>query len=315
MLFRSSSEGIIDVARDADTLTMGITPSGRGILHHGHFATVMNLLRSLNAYPNQRATIFIDDREFNSQQFPELPDAAVVERVEMDLKIFIQRAAGYLLDESLVPRIQIQRMSEFYTLDGQEGKYLGEDLLNVMLQHRLAVGRFFPKMKISGVNGVRALCRDCDMGLNTPDGGRYVDGILTGQKCKNEECPLLGEVISADVARGQTNWMVFYTLVGLRDLLIARQATSEAVLHVYGGDYGLPWGRGEVPKAERISHMVTEIGRDGSGGRIHHYVGPLLTTGGRKLSKSKGHGGLPEEVDFDQLMGLLGSGREVVEVG
>ncbi len=316
MLFRGVDERIVDVAEDADVLTMGITPSGKGILHQGHYATVLNLLSSLNHYPGQRAKIFVDDREFNTQQPPKLPDEDVTQRIEVGLKGFIARAAAFFHDDTLVGRIDIQRMSDFFRAEGLDSEFLGEDFLNLMIRYRLAIGKFFPKMKISGVNGARALCRNCGFGKVAPSRVKYLQGVLNGQSCENRRCDDYESPMMANIVRGDTNWAIFYTLVGLRDVLMARAASNSAILHVYGGDYGMPWGRSGTPKAERISNLVTAIG-DGSGfakGGISHFVGPLLTIGGHKISKSRGHGGLPEEVDFDSLLAMLESDGHVVEV-
>jgi hypothetical protein len=83
-----------------------------------------------------------------------------------------------------------------------------------------------------------------------------------------------------------------YTIDPLRDVVLSRMR-NVGVAHVFGGDYGEPWGPRGIPKAHRLSDTIAQIAPDVT---VHHYAGPLLTRGGEKISKSNGDHAEPPSV-------------------
>lgn len=298
MLHSIDKESVESIGEDADLLTMGITPSGRGVLHMGHFLTVFNVLRSLARFKDQKAQIFIDDREFNSQVVPAVPEEMVTLRVEDQLRQFIADVTKFLAEDTIPQRVDLTRMSDFYLQNGAEAQFMGKDLFDLLLSIRAKVGKAFPKMKIGGISGVRALCPKCHQGKSSFRGAArsYNDDKIVSS-CENNECGDFERDYEVNIGQGDTNWAIFYTLVGLRDVSLLRRDNNKGILHVYGGDYGVPWGRGYVPKGRRISSLVDDVLGEDTKERIDHFVGPILVTkNGEKLSKSSGNGA---DIKFD----------------
>ena len=107
-------------------------------------------------------------------------------------------------------------------------------------------------------------------------------------------------------------WCIHYTIDPMRDALLARQKASP-VLHVFGGDYGMPWGYNGIPKAKRMSDLMGRIMSKPEDPHIEHFVGPLLTRGGRKLAKSNGDAcAVPDIATLEQI---LQAGKSVIDLG
>ncbi len=99
-----------------------------------------------------------------------------------------------------------------------------------------------------------------------------------------------------------------YTVDPIRDGLLTRQHHEGKVLHVFGGDYGIPWGIGNRPKASRMSELMDNIAPD----MVDHFVGPMLTRDGHKLAKSNGDS--HETPPVSVLQDLLSKNRSFIEI-
>jgi hypothetical protein len=97
----------------------------------------------------------------------------------------------------------------------------------------------------------------------------------------------------------------------MRDALLARQKETP-VLHVFGGDYGMPWGYNGIPKAQRMSDLMARVTSKPGDPHIEHFVGPLLTRDGKKLAKSNGDAcAVPDVAVFEQM---LLAGKSVIDL-
>lgn len=108
--------------------------------------------------------------------------------------------------------------------------------------------------------------------------------------------------------QGHMNWSMHYTVDPIRDGLLNEQFNDRKVLHVFGGDYGIPWGRSGTPKAERMSELMSVV----APGRVEHFVGPMLVRDGAKIAKSNGDAhAIPE---MHTMADLLNTGEPIIEV-
>lgn len=297
---------LADLAQDHDLLTMGITPSGSGDLHGGHYTTLFNLGRAIQRTQGARGLIYIDDREYHSQKKPVLAAEPIIQRVEGHLAYFFNLLDEFLEADQLKSRIAIRRVSACFQDPGLQRSTWGSDFFDcaagqpdLLKKHYRGIAHLLEHPTI-------ALCTSCGSGslkvqANTID---LPKGVILGT-CEGEDCPAQGETVEACPEKGDTNWSVFYVLMGVRDALLAQ---TEGVLHVYGGDYNQGWGKELIPKSVRMHGLVQDLlERRGAQGKVNHYVGPLLTRQGRKLAKSRGDSIEDTEIRCDLLARIIDS--------
>jgi hypothetical protein len=301
-------DGEIDnLAEDADVLTMGITPSGDGNLHAGHYTTLLNLCGALSRKKTSRGRIFIDDREFQNQRPPCIPSRDATLNVEEAIRLFLQHAVSFFHDESLPLKVDVQRLSDFFREQGKESAFLGMDLLQLIRRYSETIRSIFHDAPYLYKMPVKPVCPSCDHGPRQIKHAFVTDRGFRGE-CDYEECDGLEDTYEVDVARGDTYWSIYYMLLGLRDVLLSDG--GRGVLHIYGGDYGVPWNQ-VTSKAARISALLTAISGNHHGTHVDQYVGPLLMgRGHRKLSKSRGD--RLSIVDCALLQGVLDCRERVV---
>ncbi len=302
----ASGPTLRDLAEDADVLTMGITPSADQ-LHQGHYLTLFNLLKTLSDTRTATARIFLDDREFNNQVEPSVPSESRIRSIERLIGSFAERTEKYLHDSTLGSRITTERMSDFWQGYGAQHETMGGDmykLLTTEWQFKIA-----PSYRNSLKRVFRTVCPDCSVGKLKTRGLRNQSNgfrnVCIEPTCSNGE-------YFVDAIRGDTNWLVHYALVGLRDVPFA-EFHDASILHVYGGDYAQKWGGGgRESKARRMSDTVARIRAKKKLPPIHHHAGPLILNGHDKLSKSKGDGGVIP--DFEWMEAVLNGKSSEVDV-
>jgi hypothetical protein len=249
----------------------------------------------------------------------QLPSEEAIRTSEVAITDIITDTAQFLHDASLVDRICILRMSDFFLQEGIYADSMGEDLLNLLMRIRGNIGRAFNKRKIGGPNCISTVCPDCktfpahSKAIQHPN-KRIKDGKIY-VRCHEQECNT-GDYI-VDVRRRDTKWLIFYCLCCLRDVLYANKH-DKSVLRVFGGDYDSPWGESfnkresgkGPPIAERIHGLMKSLGSVGS--QCHQITGQLIVRNGQKLSKSAGD--IWEGVDLDFVSRLFRKGDSVIEL-
>lgn len=308
------SDELPHAAQDVDIMTMGITPSGNGMLHMGHYMTLYNLLRALSLTRTASAKLFVDDREFSLEQNPSMPPHSAVSNTTACIRNMVARTDAFFAGEHVSGRVEIINMSDFFNLPGINNRFTGMDMYELFARGRQVIGRSFVHMHLSTTAAV-PLCPDCGkfewLGRWKTRRDLGADGVIRA-KCVDPDCSV-GDY-QVDVSSGDDNWAIFYMMVGLRDILMSRCGSS--VLHFYGGDYaqewGLPLGNSMVAKVDRIRHLVSGLGSKIGGLEISHVVGPMLVAGDSKLSKSRGdYGDVP---DLELLDSILCSRQGIYDI-
>ncbi len=302
-----------ELAKDSDILTMGVTPSGMGRLHMGHHLTMYRMLKALASTVSSKGIMMVDDREFGMQGNPSLPNGNSVMELESAMRRLICQVSDYLNCGSLPDRISIIRMSTLFSSAGIDRDFMGHDFLMLLRRLEPSIAEAFRKMRLCDRNSARGLCPSCHQGTGH-SASSYLRrdrrvGFEAGkivEFCGNPDCDV--DRYDVFVSDGDDMWTTFYSFVSFLNILISKYG-EKSVLEFFGGDYAQPWGMalGEkrllnrAPKAYRISHVVDSVEqvRD----RIHHVVGPLVTVGGMKLSKSEGN--FASCVDLDLIESVL----------
>ncbi len=296
------------VIRSPSVVTMGINPTKR-TLHKGHYATAMNAHRALVGSRHSMGIFFIDDREHHHKLSIDstsgtykLPSPEAVRSVKSLLTQFLQK-----LDEAngtnVMARSSVMPMSEYMELSTDRNGSNGKKLYDLLWENREAITKRFNFEPMNEMPFVQPLCADCETGVLVEQNVSCTSDQVRA-KCLNTLCENEDIVIRPSK---DNHWSMHYAIDPLRDALLSDQFHRN-VLHVFGGDYGLPWGRGGGSKADRLSTTQSEL----RPGKIDYYVGPLLTQDGVKLAKSAGHSsGMP---DPGYLWSLLKEPRESIEV-
>lgn len=292
MLYRSAQKhDVRDAAQSAGVVTMGINPS-KHTLHLGHYATLFNAHSALASASHAVGMFFVDDREHHSKMSQ---DRINGDRFTMSKPVVVESVqkliAGFLtsLDEQLktnvAKRTRIVPMHEYMT-EGSANTQLtiGAQLYNLLWQQRTRIVEAFNfDSAFNEAPFVIPLCKDCNAGSRTPELIISTEHGVRSQ-CIDTLCMNSQKVIEATPSEGDTNWSMHYTVDPIRDALVSRQFLGRKVLHVFGGDYGMPWGRGGLSKADRLDTTLDHI----APGKVDYFVGPLLRRNGEKLAKSNG---------------------------
>lgn len=290
----SVSEGktLDDVPTDVGLVTMGINPSARS-LHEGHYLTMYQAFKAMHRMPWTRGQIFVDDREFDFRKeldregrFRRLPDPDVTREIGERIRSFADAIADQLGDDTLSRRLTVQPMSAYMREHAPDGVTRGFMLYDYIRRFRTHIEAIysFSRMEDGQRSAVRTACPRCRSSerCNTHQLERETRMHAI---CVNNVCPDRRMMYTVDPEKGDDNWTMHYAIDPVRDGFIARELNN-GVLHVFGGDYGVPWGVGGTPKAERMDILLQESRM--SDPPVHHYVGPMLTRDGCKISKSDG---------------------------
>lgn len=293
---------------------MGINPS-RDQLHLGHYLTMLQAGKALKTSPGAVGMFFVDNREHHhklqtdgNEDTYRLPGYHATQRVGQLMNDFLARIADELRCKDLPGRVRIQPMSDYMSSRSpanadqtRTGGILYEQLWN----YRKEINRLFEFSDTNSMQYVRPFCRDCKTGVRSDDLVRsFCEGILT--TCQSEHCPT--ERIFIQPGRGMMNWSMHYAVDPIRDALLSSQFHDRRVLHVFGGDYGIPWGFDNQPKAQRMSKLMERI----RPGMIDHFVGPMLMRDGQKLAKSSGDAHDAPPIAY--LNDLLATNEPYIEV-
>lgn len=191
------------------------------------------------------------------------------------MRVFADRVSWELKDDSIVERLHVQRMSEF--MKAPEGSStVSREMYGLLRRHNGRLRTLFAMLPREGMTRYfRPFCEDCERGP------RFDRQFISSPDSLSTHCPEHG-TYSVEPAK-QTNWTMYYQIDPLRDVLLSDNR-QRRVLHVFGGDYGVREGM-HSSKADKLSVMTQFLSPD----TIDHFVGPLLTKEGQKMSKSTGH--------------------------
>jgi hypothetical protein len=266
--------------------------------------------------------IFIDNREFD---FPShghldvpvrLPSSLPSVDIHQQILDFVVQMSRHFQDWSVRTRLKILKMSEWMAPNASEasaveGEHNGLHLYKLIQANRGTIETFYPEF-LDDHRGRRSpvvpVCPSCYTGSRDGKGVQMYPQMLLAE-CQGATCPQ--ERFIMDLQKDH-RWCIHYTIDPVRDALLARQK-SESVLHVFGGDYGTAWGYNGMPKAKRMSDLMERIMSKSGDPHVEHFVGPLLTRGGRKLAKSNGDACVAP--DIANLERMLQAGKSVIDLG
>lgn len=310
-------KNISDVPRDYDIVTMGINPS-KSHVHQGHHATLFQAAKLLETRRDSQGIFFVDDREFDLRKMTSpssrlrLPPHEVVTSIQLEICSFLQQAGTYLHDLSLSERVRIVPMSEYMLESPGDSDSHGFTLYQSIFEHRRAIAKAFGTSDRPMKQAFfRPTCPHCEEGAFSSKVTNFTDtemkSICVNEQCTNEEYALQPQK--------DNRYFYNYTVDPLRDLQLAEQGNG-GVIHVFGGDYGIPWGSRKAhttakSKAERIGDVALIMKPDVP---LHHFVGPILLKDGQKLAKSNGDVA-SKGIDFELLDRIVTDGSPIVDIG
>lgn len=310
----ANSQAITDVPTDYDVVTMGINPS-KSYVHQGHHLTMFQAAHLLHKQPNAQGIFFVDDREFDLRKTQDcrykdigLPSQAIVSSIRTAMMEILQGAATFLHDSTLASRVNIQPMSQYMLEQAEEGTSKGKELYQSLYNNRRDIRNIMglscrPAKQLLA----RPTCNVCEKTYLSPKQTSLEEDCINGF-CLNDDCQNAN--FSVDVATSN-GYFLHYTIDSLRDVFLHKRYGG--VAHVFGGDYGTPWGNAaRHPKAQRLQDIAQKLSPDVL---LHHYVGPILMKDGYKLSKSRGDLAGDSGIDYDQLQEIIDLGGAIFDVG
>lgn len=308
---------------------MGIEPSGP--LHLGSLITLMSAMFALQGSGKGVLEVTVTDYDYNFQRprtFPSYaikPDPAGCHELMSDhtyaeIKRTIDRIRYFFQvhderpDCSVGSRFRVKRFSEFasHPLFQQIiRKLFTEDWGRKLLKETIMVGGDHNPVIL-----LAPVCSECDhvsvkyRRIRRDGEDSYVQG-----RCENTKCESADFSVRFDEP-GRLNY--HYLLDAVRDLISLpdifpidgalrhlypedpKDRPKPVDLHVFGGDYGVPYGDRDgvtreatgPSKADRIMALLQGISERYAAAHgvelqvPEFYVGPLITSGGHKLSKS-----------------------------
>jgi hypothetical protein len=296
-----------DIPQDINLVTMGINPS-KSDVHLGHYLTMYQALRLIADRRDTKGLFFVDDREYDNKKEREgrgvwMPPNDNVASIVVRMRSFIADMERELSSDGLQERVMVRPMSNHMS-QAPHAESLGNGyrLYEMIRLNHDRISNAFPIFRPDyphdkGQLSMRPVCRECHYAPVACSDVQTEPGKMYGA-CRNAACRC--RVVTVDLERDQTNWAMHYTIDPLRDVLLARDKNA-GVAHVFGGDYGMEWGPGRTPKAQRLSGLIRDMNKDVV---VHHYVGPLLTRYGEKLSKSNGdHSQQPAARELERMLG------------
>ncbi len=284
-------------------VSMGINPSASD-LHLGHYLTMYQFVKAVSASDSDaRGLFFIDDREFdlgnpntgNGKGLFYMQERTQVDAIMKKVIRTLDEYADTMKIPGLRSKMYVRSMSDWMTDTDVSGVRTGQTLYSMLMQNRTQI---VAALQPGGLNEsvkpfMRPFCPECGTGSRLEHEITLTKNALMSV-CRNRDCSHRKKEYVSSPEKGDRNWSMFYAVDPLRDILLSRSSGGK-VLHVFGGDYGVPWGvspysaRGgnhEYSKAYRLTKLVPKIDPLAY---VDHYVGPMLVgPDGRKLAKSNG---------------------------
>ncbi len=275
-----------------ERVSLGLKPSGP--IHLGTALTFMNGMIALESNKSTTLDVMIMDLDHDFQRgkayhsFFTLPDSKGCHRLmkqhtAQETRETIEEMASYFgVDSS---RINIANFSDTVS-HPQFQAYMRYLFLSTegrtILKSTVMDDRKGPTGKLIAPN-----CEECGYSATKPPKISMEDGTAT-TNCLNDRCDV--DQYSVSIFKpGAVN--LFYLVDPIRDLVPNNQGKT-VDLHVFGGDYGLPWGKpvpetGREPsKAERVLALMAHLSTE----TPDIYVGPILLSDGMKIGKSLQNG-------------------------
>jgi hypothetical protein len=252
------------------------------------------------------AKIITDDREFHYERLKDKkkearlikpPDEYVADTIDDLMVEFIRNIAFELEDTELEERIGMQRMSAFLASKAESGESYGAALSATLEKNagpiKDAFSEFFGNVDHQN-EVIRPMCPSCDHSSRSDQDMQLKEKGLEGN-CINDHCGM--ERYRVHPENGSPSWMIHYLIDPTRDLLM-RRMEDVGIVHVFGGDYGRPWGRDKlVPLGRRQYNLMEQMMKEQRDGPpLHYYVGPMLQMNGKKIGKREGDAHEPPSV-------------------
>ncbi len=277
-------DSIDDLTNSYGYVSMGIKPSGK--LHLGTAMTVLSSIAAVK--PGGTVDIRIMDLDFDHQRGPvftpffwradedgchDYMKQHALEEVR-DLSHVLSASAGISANIKVDYFSAITWDTAFMVL--MSDLFLeppGRMLLSRNISHS---GSGKPGHYLS------PMCPCCNTSTSTPGTLNSVGELTVG--CLSKTCSVVTYMESMFTPERVS---FFYLVDPVRDVL------SGADIHVFGGDYGVPYGKSGVSKAMRVAGLIADF----AGKSPDIYVGPLVQVDGEKMAKSSSSGFLIEDVN------------------
>lgn len=265
-------------------VSLGLKPSG--LIHLGTAMTFLHGILVLEKNPEAVLDASVKDLDFDFQRgrdfvsFQRLEDSGkchglMKEHTAYEITELLSEMARYFGVES--SRIGVSIFSDI-TENPTFQKY-------ITFLFTTKEGKRLLKQTVSGGTAkatalLSPICDSCGHSSQFPP-RVSADGTLNTM-CYNERCDVRGYEVALTEPR-RVNF--FYLVDKVRDLIPDEHGVA-ADLHIFGGDYGLSWGRERITKAQRVFNLLAQL----SDNPPSIYVGPSVVLGGVKIGKSKRNG-------------------------
>ncbi|MBI4143246.1 hypothetical protein HY487_00010 [Candidatus Woesearchaeota archaeon] len=265
-------------------ISIGLKPSG--LIHLGTAVTLLHGMLVLKNNPGATLDVTVMDLELvmragtNFVPYQVRKDTygchdLMRAHTRQEAVEVLTETADYLdIDSSRVRISMFSKMTEHSAF---------QNLLMQLFEHgkrRTMMKRILRDERGSTGDLVAPICDTCQ--YSSTNGHKLVDGengVYLAAWCKNPECPTDTYEVKLTQPR-RVN--IFYLIDPIRDL-VPNDDGRIVDLHIFGGDYGLPYGVGRTPRAHRVQRLMSLLSENPP----DIYIGPILMFEGKKLGKSR----------------------------
>lgn len=269
-------------------ISLGVKPSGS--IHLGTSLTFLNGILALQVTPNSTLDTTIMDLDFDFQRgldFPSLYKKQDDDSCHTYLKDHVAEEASVTLREmarhfnvnpSRIKIAQFSGITQKLNFQKHLGYLFGTEEGKQLLRKTVVAG----KNKTDGL--VSPICESCyHSSTHAPYHHKTQENKITlVTKCYNPDCFVEKYEVGL-TEPGKVN--LFYLIDPIRDLTLSRE-NKQVDIHIFGGDYGAPYGGEDLPKSHRVFGLMQGL----SNSPPTVYVGPMLTNYGVKIGKSQRNG-------------------------
>ena len=273
-------------ASEFHKVSLGLKPSGH--LHLGTALTFLQGMMVISKNPTASLDVAVMDLDLDFQRGKDFVSYSHKPYTVNGYTLF----KDYIADES---RLLLHGLADYFGVDPlrirvsqfsgitshpQFQRYL-TDLFGSVAGRTLLKKTIVPgKRKTKDL--LAPICDGCGHSSNKPPKFKGEEDLELQTYCYNQKCSV-DEYAVKLTQPGKVN--IFYLVDPIRDLIPDKEG-KVVDLHIFGGDYGIPYDTSGLPKAERVSKLMSAL----SDRAPTIYVGPTLTKGDVKIGKSKGNG-------------------------
>jgi hypothetical protein len=273
-------------------ISLGLKPSGE--MHFGTLMTFLQGMVALSKNPDTSLDVAVMDLDFDFQRGKDY--------VSFMYSHDSMKCHGFMKEHTMrEAEDALAEMSRFFGVNNTRirTRYFSETTLDPTYQKFMEYlflqeeGMQLLKKSVTPLHTTKTrqlispICDECGHSSSKLP-TIYVDNSIMSRgtvkgKCFNERCDV-GEYFTHINQSGRINF--FYLVDPVRDLIPDGDGHITD-LHIFGGDYALPWGGGDrASKAERVLRLMEGL----SPIAPSTYVGPILMDGEEKVSKSTKNG-------------------------